>query len=67
MAYYGYLTPIPSFNMESSVTTDSFMWKQTLRTARLANAKKIFSSLRQPVDIQMNYWLKDWKMERSIE
>lgn len=40
MAYYGYLTPIPSFNMESSVTTDSFMWKQTLRTARLANAKK---------------------------
>lgn len=42
MAYYGYLTPIPSFNMESSVTTDSFMWKQTLRTARLANAKKNF-------------------------
>lgn len=67
MAYYGYLTPIHSFNMESSVTTDSFMWKQTLRTARLANAKKKFSSLRQPVDIQMNYWLKDWKMERSIE
>lgn len=42
MAYYGYFTLISSFNMESSVTTDSFMWKQKLRMARLANAKKIF-------------------------
>lgn len=45
MAYYGYFTPIPSFNMESSVTTDSFMWKQTLRTANCQDwqmLKKIF-------------------------
>lgn len=33
MAYYGCFTLVSSFNTESSVTADSFMWKRMLRTA----------------------------------
>lgn len=62
MAYYGYLTPIPSFNMESSVTTDSFMWKQTLRTARLANAKK--KNFPPSGSQWTSKWIIDWKTEK---
>lgn len=45
---------------------------QTQRTVFMTNYQdwqmhKIFFFFpRQPVDIQMNYWLKDWKMERCM-
>lgn len=59
-------THIPSFNKESSVNTDSFTWKQMLRTVFMTSYQnwqmhKFFSS---PGSQWSFKWIIDWKTEK---
>ena len=65
MAYSGYFIQIPSFNTDSSVTTDSFMWKQMLRTVFMTNYQNW--QMHKKLFFPGSQWTFKWIIDRETE